>query len=543
MTDRSWAGRLPFTVPGERIGAAAAVSLAAVLVLWDPPPVDGQEVLESSDSAAAESRESIKYARPLPSFTGPALPQEHWAVQAVARLQLLGLLEGHLPPQRPVRLEVIHAALEAAVERAPERRPYMMGVIGGWRARLLEEFPGLPAATVPRPEAGATPLLLGVSPFVGWAWREGAGAPGLDERGPGRTGVLPLPDRATFGGGVAATGVLGPHLGFHMAPEVDADGFRFSGLELAAGLGPLVASLGRLPIGYADGTTGGVTLGGVVPVDGFQVELRRPFRFPGAFWYLGDVSFTTFIARMTEERHPGDPFFWGGSFHVRPFRRLTLGVHRAVLFGGDAEEHPITAGNLLNMFIGRVAGWGFEDQIVSVSGRFILPTEPVLPLTAYIEWGAEDAAGAWRNVPGRVWGIATPAVPVLPQLSGGVEYSEFGASCCGNPPWYRHWSFPGSWASRDRVLGHPLGGEGSELSLFTLLDLDDSRLQLRGRAYVRERGEENLFSPGRSGRSRGFHLTTGWRPSSRTEVELGLSREAAAGWTEQHATLSTRMFF
>ena len=43
-----------------------------------------------------------------------------------------------------------------------------------------------------------------------------------------------------------------------------------------------------------------------------------------------------------------------------------------------------------------------------------------------------------------------------------MEYAHFAHSCCGNPPWYRHKQFPGSWALRDVPLGHSLGGEGTE---------------------------------------------------------------------------------
>src|SRR5690606_1243413 len=99
-----------------------------------------------------------------------------------------------------------------------------------------------------------------------------------------------------------------------------------------------------------------------------------------------------------------------------------------------------------------------------------------------------------------------PAVPGMESTSVGVEYTEFAASCCGNPEWYRHWSFPGSWATGDQPLGHPLGGHGSELLLLTETHLLDARLRLHGRFFVRERGIENLYVPGREGRSRGGSL-------------------------------------
>src|SRR5690606_18134300 len=121
-------------------------------------------------------------------------------------------------------------------------------------------------------------------------------------------------------------------------------------------------------------------------------------------------------------RHEEEPYLWAGSVSYHPHSRVALGINRAAMFGGD---QPVTARKVVDMLIGQLSGLGFENQVVSVEGRVALPSEAVLPLTAYLEWGAEDAAGAWWDVPGRVFGISAPSLPGSPATSLAIEYASF----------------------------------------------------------------------------------------------------------------------
>jgi hypothetical protein len=453
----------------------------------------------------------------------------------VRRAEALGLLTDFLPAQRAIPLEVVERALRAAVDAAPAGSAEA-ALSRGWLARLLEEFPGL-GAPAPRVLHGGTAALSG-------SGRWGADAPGFGEIEPHRTGAIPLDDRVLGGVRGDASASFGRHLGLRFAPSVTTEGVRVDALELTAGLGGWTASVGRVPIGYAHGVGGGVLLTGQAKLDAVGIQTRTPFELPWVLGYLGPISFTTHFARMTEARHPGDPWYWSASGHLQPHRRVTLGVHRGALFGGsNPEEQPVTFRKVVDMLIGRVAGVGFEDQIVSVSGRFHLPTESVIPLTAYLEWGAEDAAGAWWAVPGRVVGLESASLPFLPAVRAGVEYSHFEPSCCGNPEWYRHWSFYGSWATGDETLGHPLGGDGKEAMAHASAHLLDSRLRLNGRAFVRSRRAENLYSPGRTGRSEGVAGGIEWRPTAGAEIGFAADRENGDGWAETNLRIEGRVFF
>lgn len=460
---------------------------------------------------------------------GPLLPGDHWAVRAAARLDLLGVIDHpHLPAQRAVPLDVVERALRAAAA-AEGHDPIIAAYAHDLYERLSEEYRGLA-------DSPDRLSVIGARAGAGLRARRGAVAPGSGEFEPHRSGAEPLADRseALLLGELSAR--WGDRVVVSAAPRLGARGAEVERLELTGVLGPWALSVGRIPVGYAHGRSGAVVLGATAEMDAVQLETRLPLRLPWVLGYLGPVSFNTFFARMWEERHPGDPYFWGASGQFRPHRRLTMGVHRAALFGGShPEDQPVTFQRLVDMLIGRVAGVGFENQVVSVSARLILPTERLVPLTAYIEWGAEDAAGALRDVPGIVAGVTAPGLPGLPQLSLGAEHTRFGTSCCGNPEWYRHWSFHGSWASRDVALGHPLGGNGTELSGFATADLHGGRVRLDSRAFLRDRGEQNLFVPGREGRSRGGALELEWQPAGSFLIRAEAAREWGSGWTGSSA--------
>lgn len=473
------------------------------------------------------------------AFTGHSLAPGHWALDAVRRADALRLLDVYLPAQRAVPLEVVEAALREARERAFRQSPEVARLTAGWHNRLLEEFPGLADAV----RDNSTITVTGAAASIGFESRDGAAAPGLGEFEPDRTGAIGLPDRTTFVVGTSIALSLGSHFGIWAAPGVSSEGAHLNALELTAGWGPLVAAVGRMPIGYAHGVGGGVALSGQAHLDAVGLATRSPLRLPWVLEYLGPVSFTTHFARMTEDRHPGDPWFWSASGQFQPHRRLTLGIHRAAMFGGNhPEEQRVTFERVLNMLIGRVAGIGFEDQIVSASVRYELPTAAVMPLTAYLEWGAEDAAGAWWAVPARVVGLESASLPFLPAMRAGVEYAHFEPSCCSNPKWYRHWSFHGSWAAGDHTLGHPLGGDGREAMAHASMHLLDARLRVGGRAFLRSRREENLFSPGRTGRSGGGTVGLDWRPMARTELGVHADRESGRGWGETNLRVEGRVF-
>jgi hypothetical protein len=474
-----------------------------------------------------------------PRLTSGYLAGEHWAVQAMWRAEEMGLVKGLLPAQRLVPLTTVEAALREAAAAARGQRAGWGPVVQAWYDRFTQEFPGIQEANS-SPRDGPVRLAL-ASASAGYLRHTGRAAPGMGQFLPDRTGALPLPALRGIAGSATASLSLGSHLAFEAATAIDVRRGVLPVAEAVGAWGPWQVAAGRQAVGYAWAGQGGLVLSGTAPLDRVEISTRRPLVLPSLLHPLGRASVHGFLGRMPEARHPGRPYFWGARLAVQPQARISVAIQRAGLFGGNPEL-PITAGRIARMLVGGVGSAGFEDQIVSVDARYRLPTDRFLPLTASVEWGAEDGAGALVDEPGLVYGLHAPALPAAPWLSLGLEYARIAGHCCGNPPWYRHFAFPGSWAQGDRPLGLPLGGAGWERRVDAHADLRDSSLRLDAHAFERVRFPENLFVPGREGRSTGFGLEGSWRLAPGSEAYFSGARENGEGWRETALDLGGRVF-
>jgi hypothetical protein len=507
----------------------------------------GARTLAAQDSTTVAADTVVPIAPQAPAVeerrgASPTLPQEHWAVRAAARAEALGLAPGYFPAQRSAPLAAVAAALREAAMRAPLERPAMGAVAAGWVRRLEEEFSGV--------RAGERSPLLGASAGVAGAELRGRLRPasGLFAA---RTDPVPLADVSEWGGTGMAAAALGP-LALVAAATATDDGVYVPLWEVSGDAGPLSLGFGRQPVGYGPGRGGGVILSGQVPLVRGQIQTARPVHLPWVLRHLGPTTFHTSLTRLREPRQRGNPWFWTARMGVQPHPRVEVAVSRASIFGGDSISTPTNLENVAKMALGLLS-LDFENQEVSADFRVRLPTERWLPATAYLEWGAEDAAGALRDVPGRVVGVLLPALPGVPGVSAGAEYAHFPVHCCGNPPWYFHAAHPGGWVYRDLPLGHPLGGEGHEASVYADAELWDARVRLSGRAFFRERSQEgflttpqragNLYSPTRAGGSRGGALDAALRLAPHAEGTVSLYRDAGDGWREQRLRVGLSYLF
>lgn len=463
------------------------------------------------------------------------LPADHWAVAAARRVEALGLGKDYLPAQGAVPLLVVQRALREAAERAPFEAPHLAELVGAWEQRFRREFPhGIGDSApggYPRLQQGALGLASG--------WRDGVVRPG---RGVFALESLdPVPDQADAGALAALSASLTPWLSVFVAPEFGSRDGLDGTWDATVGWRSVAVSAGRQRVVYGPGERS-VVLGSPEAWHRVQVETIQPWTLPGPLRVLGPAAFHTSAGRVFSDRHPGHPFLWTASARARPHPRITAAVNRAAMLGGDSVSVPITARNLLRV----VGGWqtgGFENQIVSLELGYRLPTEQWLPVSGYIEWGFDDAAGAISDVPGYVTGAFAPALPGFPQAALGVEHASFAHSCCGNPPWYRHSGHPGGWAYDQIPLGHPLGGNGSEWLAWVQVDPVQSPLSWDTRFWLRRRGGENLYAPDRIGRSVGGAGQVRVRARSRLDAHLTVSHEAGDGWRESHLRAGLAKFF
>jgi hypothetical protein len=472
------------------------------------------------------------------------VPAGHWSVGAARRLQTLGLApRGFGPGDGTPLVGELGRAFAAAAERAGAERPDVAPLVQGWADRFAREFH----------RVGEQPegiRLTHAAVFGGGLLEQGGLAPGTgfpDSAGMGPP--LPRPEPGGVTGDVGAELGLG---GFGAAAArllAGPDDLDVVEAYAVLGAGPVGIWGGRRSVGLGSGMGGGVVLtaepglaAGPAPggsFDGVGGFLREPVRLPGVLRHLGPIRFTTFVARLERSEPVLRPWFWAARGSIEPHERVTLGVNRGAMFGGEGTA-DVTLRNIAYMLIGKHGGGGseFENHVVAVDLR-VRPPLGRLPLAFSIEWGFEDSAGAWRDVPGVVAGAELGAVPGLPAVAVGVERTSFGESCCGNPAWYRHWLFREGWTHGGREFGHPLGGHGSEWLFWTRTDL--AKLRLEGRLFRRDRGGENLYAPDRQGSSAGGRLGAEWAatPSLAAVVSVG-GESGASGWRASGARAGLR---
>jgi hypothetical protein len=499
-----------------------ARALLATAALLAAVPARAQE---------AAPRAEAPPARPAAS---PLLPAEHWAVRAAWRAEALGLAPGFFPAERGAPRAAVAAALEEAAARAEGSR--YAPVAAGWLARFRDEFAeyrGVSAAS-PRSLAGAA--------RAGYGRWTGRLAPATGLRS-SRRPPEPVADRSGPFAAAAATVTLGRAAALHADAVLGEPHAELRRWEAVAAAGGVALSLGRAEVGYGHGRSGGIVLSTAEPLPRLALRTERPFRLP----LLGGVTAHTFATRLDDGRHLQRPWLWGARLAVRPHERVSVGVNRAAIFGGDSVRTSFR--RVVGMLAGVLTD-DFENQVVAVDARWRLPTDRLLPATAYLEWGAEDASGAWTDQPAYTAGVQLPALPGLPWASAGVEATRF-AACCAHGAWYTHTDYQGNWARGDALLGHPLGGQGIETTVYAAAEPPRAPVRLDGRVFVRSRSTENsgvansgnLFAPDASGRGVGGELGIAWRPAPGVEWAARFYRDATGGMREHRAETEIRYRF
>lgn len=453
----------------------------------------------------------------------PFLPDGHWAAAVARTLDGQGLMPAAYDAAR--RRQPVGLLLRAFEGAAPastlasDAAARLREELGpGWGAAPMVEAPAEGAREVP---AVTTAMIVGLDARTGTLLAGRGQYNDADWIGPET-----LPDRRVPHGALRHAGRFRP-LAWGLDAEIGVDGADIRDLYALAGIGNVALWLGAMTDGYVGAPTGSVVVTGTIPGPGGGLFLAEPVRLPGFLRHLGGVGFSTHLYRAGANgrfRHPWVLLMRGT---VAPHGRLTLGVNRGIMMGGEGNAE-LSFRSLAYAMIGKHSG-AFDNQITAVTVRYRLPTERMLPLVAALEWGFEDSAGAWRDVPGIQAVVESPALPFAPEVSAGVALTRFRESCCGNPIWYRNWSFEGGWTDAGRPLGHPLGGHGRELLGYGRAVLAGARVQVEAAAFDRWRGSENLYYPLHVGHSRGglLELTLlpldGWQAVVTAELDHAVS--------------------
>jgi hypothetical protein len=293
---------------------------------------------------------------------------------------------------------------------------------------------------------------------------------------------------------------------------------------------------GRKDGGYATPYGGGIVLNSA-RLDGVGVFLTRPLTLPivGPIRFESQVTQIHNVLLLHQQQFELKPYLLSarGSFDM--FRLLRVGINRGIIFGGKGN-YPVTFHRLANTLIGVYTSDfdstrdAFANQMVSVDGRLRIPSHS-LPTELYMDWGSDDAAGAYLVVPGIIAGAQFGPFQQH-DFAFGVERTQFATNDSLNSDWYQNSWFRGSWADRGVLLGHPLGGNGVEWRGYVTGGWPLRGVTGEASLYTRDRKRQNLLAPKQLGRSVGgtfdadVRINNATRAMLQAEIEHG--REAVS---------------
>jgi hypothetical protein len=449
----------------------------------------------------------------------PTLPADHWSRAALLRLAALGAIP-----------------MVQAVRAWPIRRDEAR--------RLLAEAAGgsdTAAARIARPqlEAFETEFARGGSNLAlafdgGWAGAEGMLLGGTSRRDESGAWLYPGPVPHAAANGAAARLAAEMSIGRALtlvAATRPHDGWASDEAWIGAGLGPIDLWAGRRTFSFGEGG-GALVLSGDAAFDGAGLRTARTWTPPGLFSFLGEIDAAFLLARFERSGTVRHPWFGATRIVLSPGRGFTIGLNRAALFGGEGNVQATSLRNLLFLVggltsqLGKDSGW--ENQVASIDVR-TRARFGGLPLVLHGEIAIDDVGFNLFRTAAFVTGIAAPAMPGLPALGLGLEHTRIPGSCCTQPPWYRHGDLGDGWTMGGRLLGHPLGGQGTEWALRA--DWSPSGAVLAAVLLARTRGKENLLAPDHRGSSLGGSLSA-TLPVTRDVVAAGTVtlERGADGW-------------
>jgi hypothetical protein len=454
----------------------------------------------------------------------PFLSHEHWSHAVLRRLDHSGVLPRGADLGRETIPQEEIAAMLAVADSA-------LGT------RYLEQFRA--EFKAPKP-SGFT--FVQEDAVAGYRAVEDAYAPGIGFDSIAWTGARPIDNDADFfySAGVGLT--WGRHLALGFGGDVQDD----IEVQFVTTAGYFGAWLGWRTLGYGVGDGGGIVVNDYLnnhprfPMWG--VFLPRPLRVP----LLGPVRVEMHLGKvenvlnLQQQQNEIDAWFWMARGSFEPFSHLRVGINRAMIFGGEGNT-PVTFSRVAKNIIGIYTDddeSNFANQIISIDFRLRIPG---VPLTAYLDWGSDDAAGGWWDVPGMLAGAEYARVTAKYDVAVGAEHLQLSRSCCGNSIWYRNAWFRGGWADDEQIIGHPLGGHGREWRVFANGSVGAGRFNGDVALYARRRRAENLLVPAWEGKSTGVEAGLDVEITSPVRVRLDAEIERGGNdWTTSRLLAAIR---
>ncbi len=235
---------------------------------------------------------------------------------------------------------------------------------------------------------------------------------------------------------------------------------------LRRGYGHLVLSntfleVGRNSLWWGPGRHGALIMSNnAFPFDMVRLGSEMPFLLPGFLARIGLLEVEWFLTQLEENRDFPQPNLMGFRFQAHPSDRLTIGLSRVTLLGGEGRP-GLNALDVLKILFGKPNQSG-ELEVNELAGVDLVirsPLEKILPghqLDLYVEYAGEDEAGYLPSREGVLYGMEWKTF----NHQFIIEHATNHVPCCPYF-WYNHAIYP--YTYRGNVIGHHMGSDSADL--------------------------------------------------------------------------------
>lgn len=234
-------------------------------------------------------------------------------------------------------------------------------------------------------------------------------------------------------------------------------------------------SFGNQSLSWGPGIGGSLLLSNnAAPFPMLRISPQNAIHIPGISRILGPISVEQFYGQVEGHKGASQPWIYGQSIIMKPFRSFEFAYSRTALIGGT--EHPLTSGQFFYSLFGKVDP--AEDSVpgdsrTAVDWTWHVPGMQHL-VTFYGELEDDDDSIPLQNLAKSVLrpGIYLSRLPRLPKFDVHFEWTS--STSPGRAPFQNHgnlnyWNleYTDGYTNNGNLMGNTVGREGVTLQAWT----------------------------------------------------------------------------